>query len=114
MMTVKDALVTVFACIFYYGVVPAFSLWGLVTVWVLCAYSVKTVLYLCTGSASIVGATGPAAIAPAFAESVAGGVLAVFVCGVYVLYRYFRLRYKMQADHMVDVRHMVPLEESTH
>lgn len=112
MPSVKDVVVTVFACIFFYAVLPAFSLWCLVVSWALCAYTIKMMLYLTTGSASMVGATGPAAIAPTLAESVAGGVLGVFCSGIYVLYRYFRLRYRYGAGQMMSLQPMIPLKET--
>jgi hypothetical protein len=109
-MPVKDTIVVLFTGAFYYGVLPALTLWCGLTIWILCTYIIKGLLFLVTGAASIVGATGPAALSPAFSESMFGALLSITVVGVSLLYRYLKLEYNYAHQYHV-AQEDVPLTE---
>jgi hypothetical protein len=49
---------------YYFAMLPALMLWMAVSIVALYTYIIKGVIFLITGSASIVGATGPVAMVP--------------------------------------------------
>lgn len=81
--------------VYWYGIMPVLVLWVAGSVLAMYTYVVKGLIFMATGSASIIGATGPVAMVPAPIESLAGLALWILSAGTFILFRY----YALQAQH---------------
>lgn len=105
-------VLSVFTSIFLYGVIPACIVWCILLTVLFFTYVFKGCIFLATGTASIVGATGSLAMVPAKIETVMGVALTIVSIGVAVLYRYFTRAPREPTADDVELSYMVPFNDA--